>query len=167
MTDTPATELDARFSDPDAVATGWDETRRALESAELFWICTVRHDGRPHVTPLVAVWLDGAIHFSTGADEQKALNLDRNPHVILMTGCNSWERGLDVMVEGDAVKVTEEAVLRRLAEAWARKWDGRWRYEARDGALHHDRGAAIVFSVAPAKVLAFGKGRFSQTRHRF
>ena len=90
----PATKLDTRFSDPDAVATEWDETRRVLETAELFWISTVRSDGRPHVTPLVAVWLDGAIHFATGATEQKAVNLSRNPHVILTTGCNQWDRGL-------------------------------------------------------------------------
>ncbi len=164
---TPTTELDARFSEPGAVATSWDETRRALESAQLFWICTVRRDGRPHVTPLVVVWLDGAIHFSTGAEEQKARNLEHNPHVILMTGCNGWQEGLDVMVEGDAVRVTDSEVLERLAEAWGRKWDGRWRFEARDGALHHDQGPANVFAVRPTKVLAFGKGGFSHTRHRF
>jgi nitroimidazol reductase NimA-like FMN-containing flavoprotein (pyridoxamine 5'-phosphate oxidase superfamily) len=62
----PVTELDTRFSDQDAVATDWEETRRALEEAELFWISTVRADGRPHVTPLVAVWLDDAIYFATG-----------------------------------------------------------------------------------------------------
>ena len=61
----PVTELDARFSDRDAVATDWDQTRRALEDAELFWITTVRADGRPHVTPLVGVWLDDAIYFAT------------------------------------------------------------------------------------------------------
>ena len=37
----PDTQLDTRFSDADAVATGWEETRRALERAELFWISTV------------------------------------------------------------------------------------------------------------------------------
>jgi hypothetical protein len=71
----PVTELDTRFSDQDAVATDWEETRRALEEAELFWISTVRADGRPHVTPLVAVWLDDAIYFATGRGEQKAVNL--------------------------------------------------------------------------------------------
>jgi predicted pyridoxine 5'-phosphate oxidase superfamily flavin-nucleotide-binding protein len=101
----PVTTLDTRFSDPAAVATEWDQTRRVLETAELFWITTVRDDGRPHVTPLVAVWLDGAIHFSTGATEQKAVNLRGNPHVILTTGCNNRDRGLDVVVEGDAVQV--------------------------------------------------------------
>ena len=84
-----------------------------------------------------------------------------------MTGCSGWKEGLDVMVEGDAVRVTDSEVLERLAEAWGRKWDGRWRFEARDGVLHHDQGPANVFAVRPTKVLAFGKGGFSHTRHRF
>ncbi len=164
----PETELDGRFSDPDAVATGWDAARRTLETAELFWISTVRSDGRPHVTPLVAVWLDGAIHFSTGATEQKAINLAANPHVILTTGCNHWNQGVDVVVEGDAVQVTDDAVLERLAEAWATKWDGRWQFGARGGRFHHESGGdALVFGVTPNKILAFGKGNFSHTRHRF
>ena len=163
----PVTRLDTRFSDPNAVATSWDETRRVLETAELFWISTVRADGRPHVTPLVAVWLDNALHFSTGANEQKAVNLQSSPHVILTTGCNQWERGLDVVVEGDAVQVTDEQMLERLADAWKTKWDGRWQYEARDGSFHHESGAALVFSVMPTKILAFAKGTFSQTRHLF
>jgi nitroimidazol reductase NimA-like FMN-containing flavoprotein (pyridoxamine 5'-phosphate oxidase superfamily) len=166
--DEPVTKLDARFSDPDAAATGWDETRRALEAAELFWISTVRADGRPHVTPLVAVWLDGAIHFATGATEQKAINLSGNQHVILTTGCNHWDGGLDVVVEGDAVQLTDEDALERLAAAWTKKWDGRWQYKVRSGAFHQESGgAALVFSVTPTKILAFAKGQFSQTRHRF
>src|SRR5579862_9531810 len=92
----PVTELDARFSEPEATATEWQDTLRAIEMAELFWITTVRGDGRPHVTPLVAVWLDGAVHFATGPTEQKAINLRGNAHVILATGCNSWDTGLDV-----------------------------------------------------------------------
>jgi general stress protein 26 len=164
----PMTTIDERFSEPDGDATPWDETRRALETAELFWITTVRADGRPHVTPLVAVWLDGAMHFSTGDTEQKAVNLRNNAHVILMTGCNGWDGGLDVVVEGDAVLVTDDQLLERLAAAWTQKWDGRWRYEARGGSFHHQGGgAAMVFSVTPTKILAFGKGGFTHTRHRF
>jgi hypothetical protein len=61
MTEPVRTHLDRRFSNPDAEATSWADTLRALEQAELFWVTTVRADGRPHTTPLVAVWLDGAL----------------------------------------------------------------------------------------------------------
>lgn len=164
----PRTRLDTRFSEPGVVAASWEETRRLLEEAQLFWVGTVRRDGRPHVSPLVAVWLDDALHFSTGADEQKAMNLRSNSNVVLTTGCAEWERGYDVVVEGVAVRQTDDAVLRRLAEAWRRKWDGRWQYTASDGVFSHEGGgAALVFSVRPRKVLVFGKGTFSQTTHRF
>lgn len=164
--DDPITQLDERFSDPDASATPWSDSRAALESAQLFWISTVRADGRPHVTPLVAVWHDGSLHFSTGRDEQKAVNLATNPHVVLTTGCNRWDGGLDVVVEGEARQVTDSAVLERLAGEWAKKWDGQWQFTAIDGGFRHeDGGLALVFAVRPTKILAFAKGSFSHTRH--
>lgn len=165
----PTTTLDARFSGPDTAATPWAETRAALESAQLFWITTVRTDGRPHVTPLVGVWLDDALYFSTGAEEQKGMNLRANPHVVLTTGSNDWAAGLDVMVEGAAVRVTDDALLRRLADAWRTKWDGQWQFEPGDGVFRHRGGVgeALVYEVAPFKVLAFGKQPFTHTSHRF
>jgi hypothetical protein len=166
----PVTALDQQYSDPAATATGWQETRRALETAELFWISTVRPDGRPHVTPVVAVWFEGAVWFSTGATEQKFANMRANPHVVLTTGCNRWDEGLDVVVEGDAVRVTDDTVLRRLAGTFATRWDGRWQWTVRDGCFR-DRdggGEAMAFSVTPAKVFAHAKGDpFGATRHRF
>ena len=164
----PDTALDQRFSGAEAKPADWEETRKILEDAQLSWICTVRADGRPHLTPLVAVWLDGALYFSTGAGEQKAVNLRGNPHVLLLTGCHRWDEGLDVAAEGDAVRVTDDALLNRLAQVWAAKWDGQWRFEVRDGRFENPGGGeALVFEVRPAKVLAFAKGRFGQTRHRF
>jgi general stress protein 26 len=164
----PTTKIDRRFSEPGAEATSWSDAQRILEGAELFWISTVRPDGRPHVSPLVAVWHDGALHFSTGASEQKARNLGTNAHVVLTTGCNTWNEGLDVVVEGNAARVTDDARLAQLAHVWARKWDGRWRYEVRGGAFHHSEGGeALVYAVSPTKVLSFGKGAFTHTVHRF
>ena len=116
----------------------------------------------------MAVWLDGAIYFCTGAAEQKAINLGRNAHVTLTTGCNHWDSGLDVVVEGDAVQVNDDDMLKDLAKARGTKWDGRWQWEVRSGRFHHrDGGAAFVYSVTPRKILAFTKGSFSQTRYRF
>ena len=163
----PITELDTRFSGPDADPTIWEEVRQAISEAQLFWVSTVRADGRPHVTPLVAVWLDDALHFCTGADEQKAVNLETNPEVVLTTGCNDWQTGLDVVVEGTAVRVSDERLLNRLAAGWAEKWDGFWQYQVKDGAFWHDEGgAAIVFRVKPRKVLSFNKETGAASRHR-
>jgi len=169
---TPLTEIDSRYSDPDAVATDWSTTQQRLESAELCWICTVRADGRPHVTPLVAVWLDRTLYFCTGEEEQKWINLRGNQHVALLTGNSTWDEGLDIVVEGDAVRVTDPELLRRLADAWTTKWDGRWHYGVGDGCFLHqheagDEGEAQVYGVTPSKVLAFAKGSFSHTRHKF
>src|SRR5579863_8227014 len=119
----PVTTVDERFSDRGATPTPWADTRTVLESSELFWVTTVRSDGRPHVTPLVAVWSDDAMYFSVGADEQKAANLRSNQNVVLSTGRNSWDQGLDVIVEGRAERVTATDELTRANEAWTHKWD--------------------------------------------
>ncbi|MGH2617706.1 MAG: pyridoxamine 5'-phosphate oxidase family protein [Thermomicrobiales bacterium] len=165
-TNDPVTELDASFSSDSATATSWNEARGRLEQAEVYWLSTVRPDGRPHVTPLIAVWLDGAMHFCTGSSERKAKNLAHNAQCILTTGCNALNEGLDVVVEGDAVRVSDETRLQRLADRYAAKYD--WHLTVRDGAFHGDGGEALVYEVAPSKAFGFGKGEpYSQTRWRF
>jgi general stress protein 26 len=163
----PRTELDPRFSDPDTEPTTWRDAVDALESAQLAWITTVRSDGRPHVTPLVAIWHDGAYYFTTGPSEQKAVNLGHSPAVAITTGCNDWDHGLDVVVEGDARRITDQPTLDALATAWATKWDGRWQFRVDvDGFRHDDEhGIAHVYEVQPTKILAFGKHPFTHTRH--
>ena len=104
----PAEAMDARYSSEGAVATPWGEARRQLDEAGVYWITTVRPDGRPHVTTLIAVWVDDALYFCTGAEERKAKNLAQNPHCIVTTGCNTYEEGLDIVVESDAVNVRDE-----------------------------------------------------------
>ena len=167
MSQTPTPELDARFSAPDAAATPWADVERLLEETELCWIATVRSDGQPHVTPLPFVWDGGRLHFCTGAGEQKGVNLARSPRCTLTTGTNTWKVGLDVVVEGTADRIEDDLRLRELAGHWAAKYDGDWVFEVRDGAFHHEGGEALVFGVAPTKVLAFAKGDFAQTRYRF
>jgi general stress protein 26 len=141
----PVAELDARFGDEGAEPTPWPAVVRMLEEAELFWISTVRAEGRPHVTPLPAVWQDGALNFCTGAGEQKAVNLARNSWCTLTTGNNRWKTGLDVVVEGRAERVVDEAHLQRLAAAWESKYHGDWHFDGADGAFQGEgrRGAGF------------------------
>jgi general stress protein 26 len=161
-------KLDTRFSDPAAEATPWPKVEAALERAELYWITTVRADGRPHVTPLIGAWFDGAMHFTTGLEEQKARNLEHNAHVALTTGSNTWARGLDVVVEGRAVRVADAAALQRLADALEAKYGAVWHFDVGDGVFLHSGGAheAAVFRIETSKVMAFAKDPHAQTTYR-
>jgi general stress protein 26 len=162
----PTARVHRAFSEPGTTARPWDEVVDVLSTSEMFWLSTVRRDGRPHVTPLPAMWLDGALHFCTGAGEQKAKNLEAHPRCVLTTGTNEFRSGLDVVVEGVAERVTDEVLLRRLAQQWLARLD--WPFEVVDGGFGDADGrVALVFRVAPTKVLAFGKRPYSQTRYRF
>ncbi|MFL5732665.1 MAG: pyridoxamine 5'-phosphate oxidase family protein [Chloroflexia bacterium] len=161
----PTAELHSQFSSEGAAPTAWGRARELLEEAKIYWVTTVRPDGRPHVTPLLCVWLDSALYFTTGPGERKAKNLTQNRHCIITTGCNVLE-GFDVVVEGEAVEVSDEGRLRQLAGMYASKYG--WHYTVREGAFHGEGGRALVYELAPKMAFAFGKGEsFSQTRYRF
>ncbi len=113
-------ELEPQYSSDNATPTLWAEACEHLATAKVYWLSTVRPDGRPHVTPIAALWLDDAVYFSTGQTERKAKNLALNSHCVITTGSHTLE-GLDLVVEGDAVRLTEEARLRRLANEYAEK----------------------------------------------
>ncbi|MBR8642728.1 pyridoxamine 5'-phosphate oxidase family protein [Streptomyces tuirus] len=176
----PVTELDARYSSalnprPGAAgvtATEWDEARRRLEAAEIFWVSTVRPDGRLHVTPVIAAWHDGVLYFSTGRQEQKARNLAHDAHCVLTTGANSLTEGLDLVVEGRAEPVTDAALLEEVITAYETKYGPH--ITSPEGMFHgmgdaFRRGDDVVFAVAPSTAYGFGRdnGLFSHTRWAF
>jgi general stress protein 26 len=166
---TPVTELDPRYSQPDAAATGWDRALEVLTNAELSWISTVRPDGRPHVTPLITVTDDGTVHFCTGPEERKARNLAANPALTLTTGSNDLHGGLDIVVEGTAGRVTDRTRLAELAEAWVAKYGEEWRFDVGPDSFRHrgGDGEAWVYAVRATQAFGFGKDPYSQTRWRF
>lgn len=164
----PATELHQQFSSEGATATPWPQARGQLEKAEVYWLSTVRPDGRPHVTPMVAVWLDGAVYFSTGGTERKAHNLAQNSHCIITTGCNRLEEGLDLVVEGDAVVVSDKARLQRVADRFTAKYDPPFNFKATDFAAIGNGSDVLVYEVCPTRVCGYGRGKhYSATRWRF
>ena len=168
---TPVTKLDQRYSGAAAVATTWDETRQALEDAELFWVSTVRADGRPHVTPVVGAWCDGAMWFTTGTEEQKYLNLTRQSaggadHRLQQLGPRAGRGG-----GGRGPSRHRRGRAQRAAKAFAVKWQGAWQFAVRDGRFYNggsEDWPCEVFSVTPARVFAHKKGEpFGATTHRF
>ncbi|MCK8679104.1 pyridoxamine 5'-phosphate oxidase family protein [Streptomyces lichenis] len=176
----PRTELDARYSSalnprPGAegvTATDWAEAQRRMRAAEVFWITTVRPDGRLHVTPLIAAWHDGALHFSTGPGEQKAKNLAGNAHCVLTTGQSALSGSLDIVVEGLAERVTDPARQDEVIDAFEEQYGDH--ITSPDGTFHGfgdsiRTGDDLLFAVAPGTAYGFGRdGRtFSHTRYSF
>jgi PPOX class probable F420-dependent enzyme len=100
-------------------ATPWSEVASTLEGAELYWLTTVRADGRPHVTPLIGVWHDDALWFSSSLESRKAVNLAHDGRCVLTTD----DARNPVIVEGDAERVDDRDVLASFNDAVNEKYD--------------------------------------------
>jgi hypothetical protein len=129
----------------------------------------VRPEGGPHQTPVIGLYVDGALHFSTGPEERKARNIAANDQVLMSTGANALHGGMDVAVEGHATRVTDEARLAILAAQLEAKYGPEWHFDVADGAFAHDGGggAAHVFRVEPTRAYSFAKEPYAHTRYVF
>jgi PPOX class probable F420-dependent enzyme len=86
------------------------------------WLATIDPDGRPHVTGVGALWIDGAFWFETGRRTRKGRNLDRDPRCTLSLATHEF----DLVVEGEAHVVTDPATVGELAAVWsAQGWPAR------------------------------------------
>lgn len=92
------------------------------------WLATTRPDGRPHVAGVGAIWLDGRFYIVSGAPTRKSRNLAENPNCVISVGLP----GIDLVVEGTASRVTDDATLQRVADRY--KILG-WEPEVKDGAF--------------------------------
>jgi PPOX class probable F420-dependent enzyme len=132
------------------------------------WLATVRADGRPHVMPLGVLWMDGAASFTAGPTTQKARNLARDPRCTLTVATEPF----DLVVEGEAVRLTDQAALERVAAEYAK---GGWPASVRDGALDAEYSAPSagpppwhVYRVTPTTIYALGTAEpYGATRWRF
>jgi hypothetical protein len=98
----------------------WSHVERRLNEARNYWLCTVRPDGRPHVIPKWAVWVEGRIYFDGSPGTRHARNIAANPHVSL-----HLESGDDVVIiEGVSREVGKPApgLAAQIARAYADKY---------------------------------------------
>ncbi len=110
----------------------WSRAERALEAAVgqdiTHFLATVRPDGRPHLAGVGALWVDGKYYFVSGARTRKSRNLAERPDCVISVKLT----GLDLVVEGSAAKVTDDATLQRLAELYDAQG---WPATVKDGAF--------------------------------
>lgn len=109
----------------------WSRVLNDLENVSAtksYWLATVRPDGRPHIAGVGAVWVDGKFYFTSGAGTLKSHNLAQNPNCALSVGLAT----IDLVVEGAASRVTDQATIQRLAELYAAQG---WPASASEGAI--------------------------------
>jgi len=86
------------------------------------WLATINDDGSPHVTGIGAIWVDGAFWFETGEHTRKGKNIARDPRCTLSVAADEF----DLVVEGEAHRVTEPATVAAMAARWAAEgWPAR------------------------------------------
>jgi hypothetical protein len=90
-----------------------------------FWLTTLNADGSAHVTSVGALWHAGSLWFQTGARTRKAKNVARDPRCTISVATGSF----DVMVAGDARRITDPKVVAEIAGLWA---TGGWPAEPDD-----------------------------------
>ena len=136
----------------DRGAAPWATAEERLENPErprTYWLATVNGDGRPHVMPIIGMWMEGEFYFVSGEGTHKARNLAREPRCTVVTGTTTLP-SLDLIVDGVASMVTDDAMLARVTEAYRTRME--WPLELRDRRLHGperaDRRAAAVCTLA-------------------
>ena len=159
---------EAMVKGDEAMVTPWALARERLANVvgteTTHWLATVREDGRPHVVPVGATWFEGALYFTTGQGTRKGKNLAGNPHCVISIAIP----GYDLVVEGEASRVTDDAKLQRVAGIYQSKG---WPATVRDGALEAPFYAPTsgpapydVYEVTPT--VAFGFGTLDETVNR-
>ncbi len=152
-----------------SVTSSWEMARARLanpEQSRTCWLATTRPDGRPHLMPVIAFWIDDAMHILAGKGTQKARNIAADDRCVIATGSTTLP-SLDIVIEGRAEPITDAEHVRHVAGVFTEKgWplevtedgvDGSERPDRRPAALHvlpdrpveglrsprHDRHGAI------------------------
>jgi hypothetical protein len=150
----------------------WSRALEALEDqtsreARCF-LATTRPDGRPHVAGVGALWDDGKVYVVSGPGTRKSRNLAENPNCAVSMALPA----MDLVFEGRAERVTDDATLQRLAGRYA---DSGWPARVEDGAFTYDYSAPsagpppwYLYAITPTTVFGVTQGEpGGATRWRF
>ncbi|WP_149826999.1 pyridoxamine 5'-phosphate oxidase family protein [Streptomyces tailanensis] len=96
-----------------------DVIRERLAREKNVWLCTVRSDGSPHVTPVWFVFLRGGWWIGSDGGSVKVRNIERYARVSL-----ALEDGrFPIVAEGDAVVHRRVPFPADITDAFAAKYD--------------------------------------------
>ncbi|MER5268775.1 pyridoxamine 5'-phosphate oxidase family protein [Actinosynnema sp. NPDC002837] len=147
----------------------WAEARERLAGARSYWTATSHPSGRPHMRPVLAVWVGDALYLSSDPGARKSRNLDADAHCSIAATCDD----MDLVIEGKAVRVTDPQQLKNVAAEYKAKYG--WPVTIVDAAFTAPYAAPTagdgpfaVYEVEPATVFGFPTSdKFAPTRWRF
>lgn len=132
----------------------WGEMDERLGKAHNYWVATTRPDGRPHVMPVWAVWVDGRLHFGTDRHSRKARNLAANPEIVV-----HLESGDEVaIIEGGVEEVTDGKALKTIDAAYKKKYGMK---------VSDAPGDLCLFAVRPRVAFAWREKDFNKFATRW
>ncbi|MEU8798594.1 pyridoxamine 5'-phosphate oxidase family protein [Spirillospora sp. NPDC048819] len=146
----------------------WADARARIAEGDDYLVATSGPNGRVHVVPVLAIWLEGAVCFNTHREARKARDLEHNDSCAITVPAND----IDLVVEGTAHIVRDADRLQRVADLFPTKYPW-WHPFVQDGEFYTPDDTELanpryIFAVKPTVVFAFGKEKgFSATRWRF
>jgi Pyridoxamine 5'-phosphate oxidase len=149
----------------------WDEARRLFAIERSYWLATTSDNGRPHVRPVLAVWVDERICSTTSPAARKGRNLTSRPSAALTARAPT----MDIVIEGPIAWIDDPQRLRLIGAAYQDKYA--WPVTVVGNAFHAPYGAPTaghppyrVYELIPTVAYAFGTGNDlgeRSTRFRF
>jgi hypothetical protein len=137
----------------------WDEVVRLFDAERSYWVATTSDDGRPHVRPVLGVWVDGGICSTTSPAARKGRNLASRPSAAI----SARALAMDVVIEGPITWIDDPQRLRRIGEAYQDKYG--WPVTVVGNAFSAPYGAPTaghppyrVYEITPVVAYAFGTG---------
>jgi hypothetical protein len=153
-------EVIATDAAPDAAPIDWAEAVGLFAAERWYWVATACSDGRPHLRPVLAVYLDERIYSTTNPAARKGRNLTRRPSAALAARAPA----IDIVVEGKVIWIDDRQRLERVGDAYRDKYG--WPVTITgDGAFDAPYGAPTagpppyrVYEITPTVAFAFGTG---------
>lgn len=134
----------------------WDEVERRLRTGSYRWLTSLSADGTPNTRPVFAAWSDGVLFTCSKEGTRKTRNLDGDGRCSVATEVDSAH----IVVEGRAVRVTDEATLQRASATFQEVYG--WPTRVAGDELDADYGAPTsggppyrVYQIVPTSVYAF------------
>jgi Pyridoxamine 5'-phosphate oxidase len=169
--DEPVAEVIATGADSDTLPIAWDEATGLFAAERWYWISTTGDESRPHLRPVIAVYIDHRVFSTTSSLARKARDLISRPMLAIAARAPA----IDIVIEGKISWVDDIERLQRVADAYQEKYG--WpvtvaadSFDAPYGAPTAGNAPYRVYELTPTAAYAFGTANNlgeRSTRYRF